>query len=52
MLTVELYDKNELELTKISKLWELSFGRKFNFKNWEWFFKKNPFHEKIYISFR
>jgi hypothetical protein len=51
MLTVELYDKNELELSKIAKLWELSFGRKFDFARWEWFLKRNPFHEKIYIGY-
>lgn len=51
MLTVDLYHMNELELKKIAKLWEISFKRKFDFKRWEWFFKRNPFHEKIYIGY-
>lgn len=51
MSKVKFFFDEEIEIGKISRLWEKSFGRKFSAKSWDWFFRKNPFGDKIYVGY-
>jgi len=51
MPEVDFYFNRELDPKLIANTWELAFGRDFDLRSWEWFFKNNPFSDKIYIAY-
>jgi hypothetical protein len=51
MSEVSFYFDTPIDLSKIRATFELCFNQKFDEKYWKWRFTKNPFSNKIYISY-